>query len=311
MFSRVEYEILGLAKAEYLVLSTILVAGLIFLIYFAFVTFKRFRFMDGTATSKIRSAAQGQVELKGLAEFMQNDTIYSPFSGSRCVWYHCSIDKKTHSGKRSTWTNISDEFSSQLFRLEDDTGECFVDPDDAHVIPESELTWYGPSTDSRTQPPRKTSLISLNLGSYRFCERLIRPATPLYALGWFRTQYSYPSDEYISNQVEDLVRQWKLQPGRYLQEYDLDRNGKIQKKEWQAVRAAARKQVLAKIENEKNEHHVLTKPAEKSLPYILSALGEDQLVVRKKLKAYASITTACLLFGALTLMFSIRPPLPI
>lgn len=94
MFSWVEYEILGLARTEYLVLSTILVAGVIFLVYLAFVTFKRFRFMDATATSKIRSAAQGQVELKGLAEFMQNDTIYSPFSGSRCVWYHCSIDKK-------------------------------------------------------------------------------------------------------------------------------------------------------------------------------------------------------------------------
>jgi len=301
---------LSWAEAEYLVSSSILLGGLIFLIYFAFVAFKRFRFMDGTATSKIRSAAQGQVELKGLAEFMQNDTIYSPFSGSRCVWYHCSIDKKKQSGKRSTWTNISDEFSSQMFRLEDDTGECYVDPDDAHVIPESELTWYVHSTDSRTQPPRKTSLLSLNLGSYRFCERLIRPATPLYALGWFRTQYNYPSDEFISNQVEDLVKQWKLRPGRYLQEYDLDQNGKIQKKEWKAVRTAARKQVLAKINNEKNEHHILTKPTEKSLPYILSAIDEDQLVARKKLKAYVSIAAACLLFGVLALMFSIRPPYP-
>ena len=311
MLSWLEYELINLAVTDYLVLTGILLAILAFLLYYSFFAFKRFRFVDAIATSKIRSAAQGHVELKGLGELMQNDTIISPFSGSRCVWYHCSIDKKTNSGKRITWTNISDERSSHLFRLVDDTGECIIDPDHAHVIPESDLTWYGQSRENRSQPPKQNKLVALNLGNYRFRERLIRPATPLYVLGWFRTLYNEPSDEFISRQVEDLIKLWKLQPKRYLRTYDFDRNGLIQKEEWAAIRSEARKQVLANISSQKNEHHVVSRPEETRQPYILSALGEELLIARKKLKAYASITLVFLLFCILMLLFSIRPPLPI
>ncbi len=311
MFSWLEHEILGMPGSDYLVLYGVLLFGLVFLLYFSFFAFRRFRFVSGTATSKIRSAAQGHVELKGLGELMQNDTIHSPFSGCRCVWYHCSIDRKTHSGKRTTWTNISDECSSHLFRLVDDTGECIIDPDHAHVIPESDLTWYGHGKDYRSQPPKKNSRISLSSGNYRFRERLIRPATQLYVLGWFNTLYNDPSDEFIASQVEDLVKQWKLQPLRYLQAYDLDQDGRIQKAEWKSIRAAARKQVLANINSQKSEYHVVSRPKEKHQPYILSAMDEKQLLARKKLKAYASVAAAFLLFSTLLMMFSVRAPLPI
>lgn len=312
MFSWLEYEILGISATDYMILYGVLLAGFGCLLYYSFVAFRRYRFVDGTATSKIRSAAQGHVELKGLAEFMHNDTILSPFSSSRCVWYHCSMDKKVRSGKKVTWTNITDDLSSQMFRLVDDSGECNVDPDFAHVIPETDVTWYGNGPEDRSQPRVKNSLVSLGgFSNYRFRERLIRPATPIYAIGWFHTVYSDPSDEFVSSQVEDLVKQWKLQPQRYLQEFDADMNGKIQQGEWKAIRAAARKQVLSRINDQKNEHHVLSKPAEKRQPYILSVLGEKQLVARKRLKAYASITTAFLLFGVLALLFSIRVPLAV
>lgn len=311
MISWIKFEIRDMPANEYLFLYGFMAVGFIVLMYYSAVTFKRFRFMSGTATSKIRSAAQGHVELNGLGELMQNDTILSPFSGRRCVWYHCTADKKKKSGKSTTWTNISDEHSGHLFRLVDDTGECIIDPDHAHVIPETDVTWYGDSSDYRGQPPAKSSLLSLNIGNYRFRERLIRPATELYAMGWFRTVHSDPSAETVSAQVEDLVRQWKLQPHRYLQDFDIDKNGKIQQGEWKAVRTAARKQVLAKINSEKGEHHLLSKPQEKRLPYILSALDEGELVARKRLNAYASAATAFALFSALVVLFSIRAPLPI
>jgi len=267
--------------------------------------------MDGTATSKIRSAAQGHVELKGLGELMQGDSIQSPFSGSRCIWYHCTIDKRQRGGKRTTWTNITDECSGHLFRLVDDTGECIIDPDQAHVIPETDLTWYGHRTEPRTPAPKRNTIISLNRGNYRFRERLIRPATALYTMGWFRTIHSNVSDELISKQEADLVKQWKLQPQRYLREFDLDQDGKIRQGEWQAVRAAARKQVLARIYQQQREHHVLSRPEHKGQPYIISAQDEEILVAGKKLKAYASITLAFLIFSSLVTLFSIRTPLPI
>jgi len=313
MFSRLESEIQGLSASDYQIIYAVLAAALLFLLYYAYGTFRRYRFMDATATSKIRSAAQGHVELKGLGEFLPEDTITSPFSGRRCIWYHCTIDKKQRRGKRTTWTNISDECSSHLFRLVDETGDCIIDPDDAYVVPETDLTWYGSGIDRRSHPPNTRGLISLGLGlgSYRFRERLIRPATEVYALGWFRTVHSNPSDEFVSKQVEDLVRQWKLQPGRYLRDFDFDRNGKIQKGEWKAIRGAARGQVLAELGKRKQQHHVMSRPADRRQPFILSARPEEALVGGKKIRAYAAVSGAFAIFSALVIMYSIRPLLPV
>ena len=296
---------------EYLVILGVLIAGFSYLVYYSFSVTKRYRFMDGTATSRIRSAAQGHVELKGLGEWMPNGEIHSPFSKRRCLWYHCTIDRKQSSGKRITWTNISDERSSQMFHLVDETGDCIVDPDDARVIPEMDTTWYGHSTEYRSRAPKKPTRFNFSMGSYRFRERLLLPASTLYALGWFRTVHSNPSDEFIAKQVEDLVRTWKLQPAKYLREYDLDQNGKSEKREWKVIRAAARKQVLNRLNNEKQEHHVISCPANSRQPYILSARTEEDLVTIKKWKARFSITGALLAFTALVAMISIRSPFSI
>jgi hypothetical protein len=311
MFSWLESEILELPRMEYLVILGVLIAGFSYLVYYSFSVTKRYRFMDGTATSRIRSAAQGHVELKGLGEWMPNGEIHSPFSKRRCLWYHCTIDRKQSSGKRITWTNISDERSSQMFHLVDETGDCIVDPDDARVIPEMDTTWYGHSTEYRSRAPKKPTRFNFSMGSYRFRERLLLPASTLYALGWFRTVHSNPSDEFIAKQVEDLVRTWKLQPAKYLREYDLDQNGKIEKREWKVIRAAARKQVLNRLNNEKQEHHVISCPANSRQPYILSARTEEDLVNIKKWKARFSITGALLAFTALVAMISIRSPFSI
>ena len=130
-------------------------------------------------------------------------------------------------------------------------------------------------------------------------------------MGWFSTIQSNPADGFISNLVDDLVRQWKLQPERYLREFDFEQNGKIQQAEWQVIRAAARKQVLAKINSGKSEHHVMSSPEDKSQAYIISATQEKDLVARKKLKAYSAVTVGVLIFSMLIVMFSIRAPLAI
>jgi hypothetical protein len=209
---------------------------------------------------------------------MPNDSIRSPFSNRACVWYHCTLDKKSRSGKRSSWTNITDERSESLFHLVDETGVCIIDPDDAHVVPGSEKSWYGDSADARSQAPKKTSWLRIGFGNYRFRERLLLTASPLYAPGWFSTARHDPSNELISKRAKDLVQGWKLQPGRYLSNYDLDGNRKIQKSEWDVIHSVARKQVLDEIRGEQNEHHVISRPESKRQPYILSATEEAELV---------------------------------
>lgn len=311
MFAWLEHEILGMTGIDYLVLLGVLVSVFVYLVVFSFGAFKRYRFMDGTATSKIRSAAQGHVELKGQGEWMPNDTIQSPFSDSRCIWYHCTIDKKGRRGKRSGWTNISDHRSSHLFNLVDETGTCIIDPSDAHVIPEYDHTWYGHDPEFCNQPPSKASWVSLGIGSYRFRERLIRPASSLYALGWLRTIHSSPSEAFISNKVDDLVRQWKLQPERYLRKFDIDQNSKIQHTEWKVISAAARNQVLTCLKTDQSELHVMSRSEDKAQPYIISAIQEKDLVARKKFTAYAAMVAGFLIFSTLIVLFSFRAPISI
>jgi len=311
MSNWLENEILGMSHTDYLVMLAVLASGCFYLVYCSFRALRRFRYVDGTATSKIRAAAQGLVELKGLGEWLPGDSITSPFSKSRCVWYHCTIDKRQRSGSRSSWTSISDECSGHLFRLVDDTGWCVIDPDHAHVIAESDITWYGGSTESRFDVPTATRWISFNMGNYRFSERMIRPATTLYALGEFRSVPNKPAEEMIVKQVEALLRQWKLQPKRYLADYDFDGNRKIQEHEWKAIRIAARKQVLGKMDREDSEHHLLLKPQDARQPFILSAVAEEDLVTSKKRAAYTSVAIAFVLLATVVVMSALRSPFPL
>ena len=73
----------------------------------------------------------------------------------------------------------------------------------------------------------------------------------------------------------------------------------------------ARKQVLSRINHEKQEHHVMSCPQNKHQPFILSATEEEELVSRKKLKAYASASLAFLSLSGLIVMFFIRTPFPV
>jgi len=311
MYSRLQAEILGISDSDYRVMLFIMTIAMAWLMYVCFTAFRRLRFVDGTATSKIRSAAQGHVELKGLAEWMKGDSFMSPFSNSRCVWYHCTIEKREKRGRRSRWTNISDERSTQLFRLVDDTGWCIIDPDHAHVVAETDHIWFGRDIDCRRQVPAKTKWPRFNTGNYRFHERLIRPATSLYALGEFSSYRSSASEEFISSQVEDLVRQWKQQPQRYLSAYDLDGNEMTRDSEWRAVNLAARKQLVTTLNSQEQDHHILAEPKDRRHPYILSAAPEGDLVRHKKKTAYMAIAGIMLIFSLLVLMTSMRSPFSI
>jgi hypothetical protein len=133
----------------------------------------------------------------------------------------------------------------------------------------------------------------------------------MYALGWFRTVHSTPSDEFVSKQVEELVKQWKIQPARYLGAFDFDGNGKIQKDEWKAIRGAARSEVLARLRKQKQQHHIMSRPTDRRQPFILSAQPEERLVGSKKIRAYAAASAAFAIFSALVIMYSIRPLLPV
>jgi len=306
MFSWFETEILQLGDSEYSILLIFMVGLSIYLLYRSHAAFRRYRFMSGTATSKIRSASQGYIELKGIGEFMHGDELISPFSGRRCLWYQCTVEQKQKTSKRVSWINISNEISDNLFHLTDDTGECVIDPEDAHVVAELNRTWYGHGIEDRLRPAASSNAIAgIAIGEYRFSEKLIRPACHIYALGFFRTLQNTASVATVEAQVKDLLRQWKLQPHRYLSQFDFDANGKIAKQEWRAIHRKARQQVISKIQQQQSQN-ILERPQETAQPFILSAVDEEKLVYRKKLLSFLAGSVAFLLFVIIINLVAVR-----
>lgn len=240
----------------------------------------RKRMIEDIPTSKVRSAAQGYVELEGYGELMDGPPILSPLTGSRCVWYQYSIEERRGSGKNRRWTTVESARSSDLFLLIDDTGECVIDPDGARVTPAVKETWYGANRDSK---PRITGTRWISLGGrYRFREARLHPGDPLYAIGLFETVGGAGSGADHQTMLRELLREWKTDSDMLLQRFDANNDGEIGLEEWEAVRAAAWQEVLGQHAELQTAEpvHTLTATRDSRRPFLLSALPQFDLVKR-------------------------------
>jgi len=119
-----------------LVVTPVLSAGLfalgLLVLYGAVWEFRKRRMMRDTPTSKVRSLAIGNVEVKGVAE-KHEEVFESPFSGEDCVMYVYSVDTYSEGGKNSSggWSTVEAGVKAAPFLLEDGTGSVLVDPEGA------------------------------------------------------------------------------------------------------------------------------------------------------------------------------------
>ena len=144
--------------------------------YRLFRWFQYARLIENVPTAKIRSAAQGYVELSGIAKLMDGPIIVSPLTGKTCVWYSYIIEEKADTSRteghfNSAWQIVEQGKSEELFLLKDETGHCVIDPDDADVVFSHSKMWH-----KRHVNPHR-----------RYSEQLIRVGNPLYAIGFFKT----------------------------------------------------------------------------------------------------------------------------
>ena len=282
----------GLSSAEYHLQITFILLFLCFIFYRIYKTHQRYRFINDTATSNIASAAQGYVELKGLGEMMPGPVTKSPFSGRSCLWYQCKVEVRKKTGKYKIWSEQSNEISDEIFYLQDATGNCVILPEGAHVIPSEVNYWYGSHSQANYQGRLKSSWYSryIGLGNYRFSEKLITVADPLFVIGLFKSVAKNSESESLRKEVNELVASWKKQPDKYLKSFDFDNNGKIQKHEWKKIRLYAVNKITKS--QQKTLYNTLQKPVEKNQPFIISALSEQQLL---KIK-YRNLALYLLLF---------------
>lgn len=242
------------------------------------------RLIGDTPTARVRSAPQGYVELKGTARAMEGPPIVSPLTARRCVHWFYKIERRVQSGKRSYWKTVEKGRSDDLFHLEDDTGTCVVDPEGAKVFPGESNTWHG-ATRRPERGPRAGHGFALSFGrQYRYHEALIRIGDPLYGLGEFTTRRGGTGDE--AEEVKLLLAEWKRDPERMAM-FDVDGDGEVSLKEWEAARHAARAQVRREraTADAAPAVHVLHR-GDSGRPYLLAALSEKQLLRRKLRKGY-------------------------
>ena len=236
---------------------------------------KRLLAIGGTPTSRIASAAQGYVELVGRALPHPGGALCSRYTLLPCVWYQFSVEQRQEDGK---WQRIESGRSDESFLLDDGTGLCLIDPDNAEVL------------------PRNTE-VATKEQDYRYTESLILPGEQVYAIGEFSTIGGENTDLNLNQDVSELLCTWKGNKPALLASFDFDKDGQISEKEWMLARSQARREVR-KTHNEIRTQpgtHMLHQPRDGRL-FLISNVDAEKLKRRYTLWAWLHLVV---LIGAI------------
>jgi hypothetical protein len=271
------------------------IAGVCF--YLGFSYLRRARIIEDTPTAKIRSAAQGFVELNGQAVSHPEKPVVSRLTDTPCCWYRFEIEKK---GDKN-WHTVEKGSSEDPFIVEDETGRCIILPKGAEVTATERSVWYGKTHEPQDRNPA-SERITMSVGglnvkidnglsrssggfsfsNYRYTEERIYAGDTLYALGHFRSLDEKDHHRAKAQITSELLKFWKQDQQRMLQRFDEDGNGLIDEAEWEKARDTA-----SQIAREKHARiretqvmHILSKSPVKGYPFLLSSLPEFNLVSR-------------------------------
>lgn len=183
--------------------------------------FKHLLAIAENPTATIAAAAQGYVELSGRAR--NRLPLKSPLQGESCVWFRYWVYAKD---QNDIWRLADYRSSEQIFEIEDATGRCVVNPQNAEVI----------ATDRH----------QIIQNDHKYIEELLYSGGSIYVLGEIETITEQTIAEQISQEVGQLLTQWKKSPVNLKFRFDLDGNGEIDMHEWELARSQARIEVLEK-----------------------------------------------------------------
>ncbi len=248
---------------------------------------RKARLIEDMPTSRIRSAAQGYVELAGRALPLADTRNLAPLTQRPCVWWRYRISKKVESGsgkhRRQHWQTVASGRSSLPFLLDDDTGQCIVKPDGAEIVTTETTTWYG-HTPWPTTAPGGGPKWFLGERDYRYAEERIYEHERVYALGDFRSSASNAERDLQAEQAA-LLSEWKQDQAELVRRFDEDRDGRIDLTEWDKAREAARRTVHERQVDQPQRAtlHVLCKP--EGQLFLLASLPAADLVKRYRRRA--------------------------
>jgi hypothetical protein len=229
-----------------------------FISFFAwFANHRRQRAIADIPLSRIFSAAQGYVGLKGIAEAHEGILISHHMQSLPCVWRKYTVTRRNGDSVEIVDSGVSDT----TFLLRDGSGSCVIDPDDAEVITTSKHVY--------------------RVGDYLHTEYYLLPNDTLYVLGEFTTQADPLVVTNANQAVKDLLSEWKFNKAFLLSRFDKNRNGEIDLHEWELAREEA-KRVVEQNMNETRTNsglNIVRKPKSDRL-YLLSNLNPEELASR-------------------------------
>jgi len=282
--------VVGLSTQEFALCIIAAVIVTLASLYFLFRFIHRARIIENTPTSRIRSAAQGYVELQGYGELMEGLPITAPLSGKICLWYQYKIEKKKTGGRNNTvkWEVVGSGSSDELFHLVDDTGQCIIDPEGAEISTGISDVWYGRSPEATGTMEHNGGFIDSFGHPYRYTEERLMPGDPLFALGQFNSVRQVNPTHNTQEAVRDLLRLWKKDQHGLTQRFDANKDSRIDEREWSEARTQARAQVMHESITEPlpQSLNMMIKPDNSRYPYLLSVHAQDSLVSR--LRMYSS-----------------------
>lgn len=245
-----------------------ILAGVAVLGFVAWIlSFRRWRLILDTPTSRVGSAAQGYVELVGRGNHHPAGPVLSKITALPCIWYRYSIEQRSGDDR---WHRIAGGSSEETFILKDDSGWCLVDPENAEVIPQRKETWVD--------------------NNYRYSESLILPQAKIYAIGEFSTIGGASADLNLNRDLSELLVEWKRDKPQLLKRFDLDGDGEISEREWMLARQAAKREVRKRHREIRlvSGTHMLHQPRDGRL-FLISDMNPESLARRYKIWAWVHL----------------------
>jgi hypothetical protein len=224
--------------------------------------------------SSIASAAQGYVELHGVASTVK--PIKTPYQGVDCVWYKAWVyAHEPHQRKVPVLLDYAE--SHTPFLLKDDSGECLVNPKGAEILHVVKKTFFK--------------------NNHRYVEAYLPSRSHLHVIGYLDTRHRYGTAEAIQKDVSALLHLWKANKPKLLNQYDQNLDGAIDMQEWTQARNDAHAQVLTQHQMQANVGvYTLSQPDDGKL-FLISALSPQGLRSLLKWWHYMHIILAVLLFA--------------
>ncbi len=229
------------------------------------------RLIDDIPTSRIGSAAQGYVELLGRAASYHDQRAKS-FVGAPVLYYRREYGVRAAGAGRHlfpfnlVYTTAETEESRTPFAIDDGTGSACILPHGAEIVCRRRYVSHGDNT--------------------RLVEEKILPGDPLYVVGQFSSHTREPQ---LEQPAYELTRQWERDPAQR-RTFDLDRNGRLDQKEWLAMHEAAKLKVVSDAARDAAApaHHLIFKPAD-SRPYLISSVPPEELAGRYRFYLFAGL----------------------